>query len=51
MEEPLILYPDDKNQMLDLIVTFLYGLSHRGAGPLHWLLLFSWFTLIRQQLC
>lgn len=42
MEEPFILCPDNKNQMLDLIDTLLYDLSDRGAGPLHWLLLFSW---------
>lgn len=43
MEEPFILCPDDKNQMLDLIDTLLYDLSDRGAGPLRWPLLFSWF--------
>lgn len=41
MEEPFILCPYDKNQMLDLIVTLLYDLSDHGAGPLLWLLLFS----------
>lgn len=41
MEEPFILCPDNKNQMLDLIDTLVYGLSDRGAGPLRWLLLFS----------